>query len=211
MQFSLVILDIFETSTNVTLDKSLKKDRVEDEITRVKFLLWPTLPLKVCAKTRFAINSKCLRTSKVYYDNRMVAQKDTPSSRLIFCQAANRPQEDVPTEGRTSFSFLWFARELDLLSWRPKPYSLNRIITPWVILSSFNGYFYTKFLFCLPGGTLTISGSAAYSARGRLLLLARLCFSVFVGTAFIIGSTTSAPLDLDRLNGGDSTRDSDVM
>jgi len=64
---------------------------------------------------------------------------------------------------------------------------------------------------CLPGGTLTISVSAAYSARGRLLLLALLCFSAFVGTVFIIGSTANAPLDLDLLNGGDSTRDSEVM
>lgn len=63
----------------------------------------------------------------------------------------------------------------------------------------------------LPGGTLTMSESAAYSARGRLLLLALLCFSAFVGTEFTIDSTASAPLDLDRLNGGESTRDSDVI
>lgn len=56
-----------------------------------------------------------------------------------------------------------------------------------------------------------MSESAAYSARGRLLLLALLCLSAFVGTVAIIGSTASAPLDLDLLNGGESTRDSDVM
>lgn len=69
----------------------------------------------------------------------------------------------------------------------------------------------TSKYYCLPGGTLTMSESAAYRARGRLLLLARLCFSAFVGTEFTIGSTASVPLDLDLLNGGVSTRDSDVI
>ena len=63
----------------------------------------------------------------------------------------------------------------------------------------------------LPGGTFTISVSAAYNARGRLLLLALLCFSILVGTVFTIGSTANAPLDLDLLNGGESIRDSDVI
>lgn len=56
-----------------------------------------------------------------------------------------------------------------------------------------------------------MSVSAAYKARGRLLLLVRLCFSFFEETVFKIGSTANAPLDLDRLNGGDSKRDSDVI